>query len=97
MTDIPQPWLLRGSLTTFTRRCGKPSCRCVAGEPHASPALRYTDDGRTKTVTLTQDEVAEVAAALERYQAATRELEEAADAGIVALRTRRAARRGGRA
>lgn len=97
MTDIPEPWLLRGTLTTFTRRCGKPSCRCAAGEPHASPALRYTDDGRTRTVTLSQGEVAEVAAALERYEAATRELEEAADAGIVALRQRRVAHRGGRA
>ena len=97
MPDMPAPWLLRGTLTTFTRRCGKPSCRCATGEPHASPALRYTDGGRTRTVTLSQGEVAEVAAALERYEAVARELERSADAGITALRERRAARQGGRA
>lgn len=97
MTGIPEPWLLRGTLTTFTRRCGKPSCRCARGEPHASPALRYTDAGRTRTVTLSQGEVAEVAAAVERYETAARQLEQSADAGITALRQRRATRRGGRA
>lgn len=93
MPDIPDPWLLRGTLTTFTRRCGKPSCRCAAGEPHASPALRYTVEGKTRTVTLGQHEVAEVAGALERYQTAVQELDDAADAGIDALRARRGARR----
>jgi len=37
--------LLRGALTTFRRRCGKPSCRCAAGEPRESPALTYTEGG----------------------------------------------------
>ncbi len=89
--------LVRGALTTFRRRCGKPSCRCAAGEPHESPALTWTEDGRSKTLTLSAAEAAEVAAALERYQRARAELEAAADAGIAALRARRAARRGGRA
>lgn len=93
MTVTPEPWLLRGTLTTFTRRCGKPSCRCATGQPHASPALRYTDGGRTRTVTLAHGEVAEVAVALERYDDAHAELEQAADAGIAALRARRGARR----
>jgi hypothetical protein len=81
--------VLRGTLTTFRRRCGKPACRCAAGDPHQSPALTYTEGGRTKTVTLTGAEVAEVAAALARYQQARAELEAAADAGIAALRARR--------
>ena len=86
--------LLRGTLTVFRRRCGKTTCRCAAGEPHESPALRFTEAGRTKTLTLPPDEVAEVAAALARYEAARAELDEAADAGIAALRARLAARRG---
>ena len=90
----PDPLLLRGSLTTFRRRCGKPSCHCAAGEPHTSPALTYTAAGRTKTVTLTDGEVDELAAALARYQAARAPLEQAADAGIAALRARRGPRRG---
>jgi hypothetical protein len=92
----PEP-LLRGTLTVFRRRCGKTTCRCATGDPHESPALTFTEAGRTKTVTLPADQVAEVAAALARYEAAKAELEQAADAGIAALRARLAARRGGRA
>lgn len=82
--------LLRGTLTTFRRRCGKATCHCATGEPHESPALAYTVAGRTKTLTLSQEDVAEVEASLARFQAARAELERAADAGIAALRARRA-------
>ncbi|MHB8345547.1 MAG: DUF6788 family protein [Ferrimicrobium sp.] len=61
---------MRGMLIIFRRRCGKPNCRCSAGNPHESPALTYTESGRTKTVTLTNAEVPEVAAALARYEKA---------------------------
>lgn len=81
--------LLRGTLITFRRRCGKPTCRCASGEPHESPALTYTESGRTKTLTLTEGDVADVQAALTRYQSAREELDRAADAGIAALRARR--------
>ncbi len=81
--------LLRGTLTTFRRRCGKSTCHCASGDPHESPALAYTESGRTKTLTLAEQDVAEVQAALARFQAARAELERAADAGIAALRARR--------
>ena len=71
--------LLRGSLTTFRRRCGKPTCHCASGEPHESPALAYTEGGRTKTLTLADADVAGVVAALARFEAARAELERAAD------------------
>ena len=87
--DQDAPVMLRGTLTTFRRRCGRPSCRCASGEPHESPALMYRDGGRTKIVTLSAAEAAGVAAALERYARARAELEAAADAGIAALRARR--------
>ena len=89
-----RPLVLRGTLTTFRRRCGKPSCRCVNGEPHESPALTFTEAGRTKTLTLSASEVAEVAAAIERYQRAKAELDAQADNGLARLRSRRA--KGGR-
>lgn len=93
-----RPQMLRGTLTTFRRRCGKPTCRCAAGDPHESPALVYTVEGRTKTMTLSAEDVAEVAAAIARYEAARAELEDAAAAGLARLRSRRAGRsgRGGR-
>ena len=68
-----EPELLRGSLVSFKRRCGKASCRCAEGEPHESPALTYTEGGRTKTLTLSQSDLPAVAAALARYEAARAE------------------------
>ena len=63
--------------------------RTVMPCPHESAALAYTEGGRTKTLTLSEDDVAEVEAALARFQAARAELERAADDGIAALRVRR--------
>src|SRR5258708_31165204 len=86
------PMMLRGTLTRFRRRCGKPSCRCAAGDPHEGPALTFTEGGRTKTVTLAEAQVAEVAAALARYRQARAGLDRAPGAGIPALRARPAGR-----
>lgn len=87
-----RPLLLQGTLTTFRRRCGKPTCRCATGEPHESPALRFTEDGRTQTLTLTAAEVAQVTAALARYERAKADLDAQAAEGIARLRGSRAAR-----
>ena len=83
-TDEPQ--LVRGALFTLRRKCGKPTCRCATGEPHETPALTYTEAGRSKTVTLTGADVGAVRAALARYNQARAELDRAADAGIAVLR-----------
>ena len=88
-----EPALLRGVLFTLRRKCGKPSCHCATGDPHESPALAYPSGGRTKTMTLAEQDVARVRAALERYQAAREELDRAADAEIAALQVQLAARR----
>jgi hypothetical protein len=88
-----EPELLRGSLFTLRRRCGTPNCRCAAGEEHTSPVLAYPPGGRTKTLILTGDEAAEVAAALARYAAARAELDARAAAGLSALLARVADRR----
>lgn len=88
----PEPLVLRGTLTTFRRRCGKPTCRCAGGEPHECPALTYTEGGRTKTLTLSEAEVAEVTAALAVYEQARGALDAQADAGIAGLRARRSRR-----
>jgi hypothetical protein len=87
--------MLHGTLTTFRRRCGKPNCRCATGNPHESPALTYTDAGRSKTLTLSAAEVPEVRAALKRYAKAKAELDAAANKGLAALRRRRSSRRKG--
>ena len=89
-----KPLVLRGTLTTSRRRCGKPSCRCVSGEPHESPALRFSEGGRYRTLTLHEADVAEVRAALARYDSARGDLEQAAETGLARLRAGLATRRG---
>lgn len=91
-TRVPQ--LLRGSVVTQRRRCGKPNCRCADGEQlHESPALSYSTGGRTRTVVLSEADVPAVTAAVERYRARLAELERAANAGLVTLTDRLAADR----
>lgn len=85
--------LLRGVLFTLRRKCGKPNCRCASGEPHESPALAYPSGGRTKTMTLREEDVPAVAAALERYRLAREQIDGAADAQIAVLVAQISARR----
>lgn len=82
------PRLVRGSLITLRRRCGKPNCRCAEGAPHETPALSYSVGGRTRTLTLRPEDLPVVQAALERYAAARQRLEDDALAGVEALRAR---------
>jgi len=51
--------------------------------------LTFTEAGRTKTLTLSASEVAEVAAAIERYETARAELDARADSGLARFRSRR--------
>jgi len=91
LADRDTPRLVRGSLITLRRRCGRPNCRCATGDPHETPALSYSLNGRTQTVTLTPEDIGPVTASLKRYAAAKEQLETEALAGIESLRARRAA------
>jgi|TARA_B100000315_G_scaffold91329_1_gene83945 hypothetical protein len=81
-----QPVIVRGSLITLKRKCGKPNCRCADGEPHETPALSYSLDGRTKMVTLRKEDIPKVKTALRAYQRAAKQLEQEAIKGIGQLR-----------
>ena len=80
--------ILRGSLYTLRRKCGKPSCRCMSGDQHATPVLSYSLGGSTRLLTLRPQDVPGVKAALKRYQEALGTLNRKALAGIRALRRR---------
>ena len=91
------PRMLRGSLVTLRRRCGKPGCRCADGDQrHEAPALSYSDHGRTRVVMLAETDMDAVAQALERYRVAKAELEEQTSSGLAALTEQVAAERGNR-
>lgn len=82
--------ILRGSLITFRRKCGRPGCRCAQGELHATPALSYSVNRVTQMVMLSEEMVPRVAAALARYQSAQAALERQVQASVAALRAERA-------
>lgn len=91
------PRMIRGSVVTHRRRCGKANCRCIGGEQlHESTVLSYSQAGRTRFVMLPPGEVAAVRAAVERYRAAVGELEADGEAGRAALIARLAQARGTR-
>jgi len=81
--------MVRGSLITLSRRCGKENCHCREGEPHQTPALSYSVRGHTAMLTLREEDVPRVRAALERYKRAKADLEAAALSGIERLRAER--------
>lgn len=83
---IPYPALLRGSLIDLKRKCGKPNCACAQGEPHSTPALSYSQAGKTKIITLRQEDIAPVKAALARQLTQTAAVDEQALAGLAQLR-----------
>lgn len=90
----PTPRMIRGSVVTQRRRCGKPTCHCVDGETrHETTVLSYSQGGRTRTLMLAADEVRAATAAVQRYRAAQAKLEAQGNAGLAALAARVAARR----
>ena len=74
--------LIRGSLITLKRKCGKPTCSCADGEPHTTPALSYSVRGKTHILTLRSSDVPTIRQALNNYKVAAEELEKKAIAGI---------------
>lgn len=92
-----RPRLVRGSVVTHRRRCGKSNCRCATGEElHESTVLSYSEAGRTRFVMLPAEEVAAVRAAVQRYRAAQAKLETDGEQGRAALIGRLTGRRSSR-
>ena len=83
---LPADLLLRGSLITLRRKCGKPSCHCAEDAPHETPALSISVRNVTQIVTLRREDLAQVRKALRRYQQALAELDRKALSGITLLR-----------
>lgn len=82
------PRMLRGTLITMRRKCGKPTCRCAQGQLHEGPALSVSVSGKSITITFQPADVPLVEAALERYRVKQESLKEQATAGVSALRAR---------
>lgn len=75
--------MLRGTVVTHRRRCGKPTCRCAGGEElHEQVILTYSKESRARSVTLPSELIAPVRAATARYRNARKKLEAEANSGL---------------
>ena len=88
-TSLPAvPKLLRGTLITMRRKCGKATCRCASGQLHEGPALTVSLAGKSVTISVKPADVPAVEASLERYRQRRDALEEQATQGVADLKAR---------
>ena len=84
ITAVPE--MLRGTVVTHRRRCGKPNCRCATGEElHEQVLLSYSLESRARSVTLPGELIEPVRQATQRYREARLRLEKQGNAGLEAL------------
>lgn len=57
--------ILRGSLVTMARTCGKVNCKCQAGEKHVSLYLSASWDGKRKMIYIPRDREEDIRAWVE--------------------------------
>jgi hypothetical protein len=85
---------LEGSLTITTKRCGKPTCRCVeAGPIHEAAVLTWKEAGTTRTLHVPialREEVAAWVAEGKRLKELSHEMAIAQRAFLIAQRRQRA-------
>jgi hypothetical protein len=65
--------MVQGSFYLLRRKCGKPNCRCVTGQLHATYVLTRSEQGKDRLYTVPQGQRAHVrkwAAEYRRYQRA---------------------------
>lgn len=60
--------LVRGTLYTLKRKCGKPSCRCTRGELHRSLVLSWKEEGKTRLKMVSREERAPLEKKTRGYQ-----------------------------
>ena len=78
--------MLRGTVITHRRRCGKPNCRCASGEElHEQVILTYSLHSKAHSVSLPGELIGPVSAAADRYRKARQKLEAEANAGLAEL------------
>lgn len=80
--------LLRGTLRVCERTCGKPNCKCVRGEKHASLYLVFSQDGQLKHMFVPRSMESNVRLWVEQYQRAQGLMEDLSDIYREKLRNR---------
>ncbi|MCB1124916.1 MAG: hypothetical protein KDM81_00360 [Verrucomicrobiae bacterium] len=60
--------MVQGSLYLLRRKCGKPNCRCVRGELHASWVLTRSESGRSRLYPVRPEQLATLRPRTREYQ-----------------------------
>ena len=60
--------MVKGTVYVLRRRCGKPTCACATGERHASTVLTWSEEGRTRLLSITPERVEDLKEKTARYQ-----------------------------
>jgi Family of unknown function (DUF6788) len=60
--------LMKGTVYQQKRKCGKPGCRCAAGELHTSMMLSRSEEGRTKLAAIPSGFLKDYQILTNRYQ-----------------------------
>ena len=60
--------LVKGTVYTQRRKCGKPNCACATGKPHSTNVLSRSEGGRTRLMTIPSGRLVELRILTKRYQ-----------------------------
>jgi len=91
--------ILAASFSTYTHQCGRPMCRCHHGGPlHTGQHLTFNDRGKTRTVYVPKELLAEVQAWIAEHKRLKELLQEIhlLSVALVQTHTRQRRRRAGR-
>lgn len=60
--------IVKGTVCEMARKCGKPSCACSRGELHRSMILSWSNQGKTKLMSVPPERLVELREKSEEYQ-----------------------------
>lgn len=59
--------LVKGNVYEMARKCGKPSCACTRGKLHRSMVLSWSEQGKTRLLSIPPDRLAELREKSQEY------------------------------
>lgn len=59
--------MVKGNVYELARKCGKPNCLCTRGQLHRSMVLTWSEEGKSRLLSLPKERVVEVKKKSEEY------------------------------
>ena len=59
--------LVKGNVYELARKCGKPNCVCTRGELHRSMVLTWSEEGKSRLLSIPKERISEVKKKSEEY------------------------------